>query len=75
MVARCLVHVRLECTWRNARHKNIVLNKLSRQTARQMDDGGFRCLIAVCLPRVDAQAIDRCDVDHLAGTAEARRGL
>ena len=72
MVARSLVHVRLKCTRRNARHKNIVLNKLRRQTARQMDDGGFRCLIAIGLPRVDAQAIDRCDVNDLAGAIKCR---
>ncbi len=75
MVARGLVHFGLESAGRNAGHQDIVARQFGGKPPGQLDHPCFGRLIGIGLPRVDAQAVDRGDVDHFGGAIKAGGGL
>ena len=74
VVAGLLVHVRSERAGRDAAHHDVVLRQAQRHAAGQVDQAGLARGVGVGLQRVDRDAVDRGDVDHLGG-ALARSGL
>src|SRR3546814_8804463 len=68
MVARGLVHVRLEGAGRDRGDEVMVLHQPRGEALGEVEDRGLRGVIAVGFPRVETHAVDRADVDHLCGT-------
>ena len=66
-VSRRFVHFGSKCAGRNSCYQNAVFNQPCCEALGQIDDGRFGRLIAVGLPGVQAQAVNRGDVNHFGG--------
>ena len=75
MIPRNLVHLGSERARCDAAHHDVVLHQPQRHALDQVDQAGLAGRVRIGFLRVDRDAVDRRDVDHLPGRSRGRAQL